>query len=253
MYENTNIFQFAEVGRRKPPINTKRGPSIVNQHMIRRFSLLSFVCIPFLCSGQVSLNVKALFGQSETLDTAVISQDGLQASVEYLFRPIKEKRIEIRPGLGYRFTWNNQNYDGYFNSIDLDLNTSVYPFDFGGDCDCPTFSKDGNVMKKGFFLEVSPGVSYQILTRLRSDPDNPSKLPIRSKNFVWKIGGAAGIDIGITEQFTLTPMFSATWLSSSEWEGLRQDTSTGSLKDYVYLGAGIRIGYHSDPKRRKRF
>jgi hypothetical protein len=252
MYESTKIFQFAEVGPRKPPGYTKSSVSIVNKLMIRRFSLLSFVCIPFLCSGQLSLNVRHLFGQSETLDTVVISQDGLQASVEYGFR-LKEKRLEFHPGLGYRFSWNNRNYDGYFNSIDLDLNTSIYPFDFGGDCDCPTFSKDGNVLKKGFFLEVSPGVAYQILTRLRSDPDNPSKLPIRSKNFVWKIGGAAGIDIGITEQFTLTPMFSATWLSSSEWEGLRQDTSTGSLKDYVYLGAGIRIAYHSDPKRRKRF
>lgn len=253
MYESTNIFQFAQVSCRMLSGNTKTRPCFVKQLMIRGFSFLALLAIPCLCSGQLSINVRHLFGQSETLDTVSINQDGLQASVEYLLRPIKEKRIEFHPGLGYRFSWNTQNYDGYFNSFDLDLSTSVYPFDFEGDCDCPTFSKDGNILKKGFFLEVSPGVAYQILTRLRSDPDNPSKLPIRSKNLLWKIGGAAGIDIGLTEQFTLTPMFSATLLSSSEWEGLRQNTSSGSLKDFVYLGAGIRIAYHSDPKRRRRF
>lgn len=220
--------------------------------MIGRFSLLLFILSPFASFCQYGVQIKHLFGKSDLLDTANISQNGLHTSLEYSFR-LKEKRVEFHPGIGYRFTWNSATSDGYFNAFDLDLNTSIYPFDFGGDCDCPTFSKEGNLIKKGFFFEVSPGISYQILHRLRSDPDNPSKLPIRSKNLLWKIGGAAGLDIGLTEQYTLTPMLSATLLSSSDWEGLRQDTSTGNLDDYIYLGAGIRLAYKADPKRRRRF
>ncbi len=220
--------------------------------MTRWYSFLLISSLPCFCSGQIGLNVKTLFGQSKTLDTVNISQDGLQASVEYNFR-LKQKRIEFRPGLGYRFTWNGSNDNGYFKSFDFDLNTAVYPFDFEGDCHCPTFSKNGNLIKKGFFLELNPGVGYQILSRLRSDPDDPDRLPIRSKNMVWKIGGSAGLDIGISEQFTLTPMLSGTLLSSSQWEGLRTDGSAGQLKDNIYLGAGIRITYNSGDKRRKRF
>ena len=173
----------------------------------------------------------------------------MQASIVYGFR-LPEKRLEFHPGIGYRFTWNNPSYDGYINAVDIDLNTSIYPFDFGGDCDCPTFSKEGGVVKKGFFLEFAPGGSFQALNRLRSDLDDPSKLPIRSKNFVWKIGGAAGLDIGFSEQMTVTPIVSMTWLSASKWDGLRADGTDGNLEDLMYLGTGIRISYNSDSKRR---
>jgi hypothetical protein len=205
-----------------------------------------------LTFSQMSLNIKALFGQSKTLDTVLISQNGFQASLEYGFR-LKQKRLEFHPGLGYRITLNRSSAEGYFHSLDMDLNTSVYPFDFAGDCHCPTFSKEGKLFKKGFFLEVSPGLSFQSLQRLKAIPDGTLPEPIKSSNVVLKIGGSVGLDIGITEEFTLTPMFSLTTLSADTWDGLRQDGSPGALKDFSYLGAGIRLAYKADPRHRRRF
>jgi len=221
--------------------------------MIKRLIPLILILCPIGIYGQFGLQVKYFFGQSETLDSVNLSQDGFQASIEYSFR-LKQKRIEFHPGLGYRTAFQLETYDGYFSALDLDLNIAIYPFDFAGDCDCPTWSKEGTLIKKGFFLEVSPGISYQTIHRDKfiSFAD-PLPEPIKSSDFVLKIGAAVGLDIGISEQFTLTPMFSVTMLSDNEWSGLHRSGSTGNLDDYTYLGAGLRFAYKPDPKRRRRF
>jgi hypothetical protein len=195
--------------------------------------------------------VKSIFGQSEILDQSHLSQNGFKASVVYGFR-LKKKRLEFHPGIGYRSTWNSESYDGYLNAIDLDLNTAIYPFDFGGDCDCPTFSKEGDLFKKGFFLEINPGVAYQTLHRVRGNTDPTNPLPFSDNNMVFKIGVGGGLDIGLSDQFTLTPLFALTWQSSNTWDGLNPDGSAGMLDDDAYLSAGLRVTYKPDPKGRRR-
>lgn len=228
--------------------------------MIRKFYLLLLMSCPIATYGQFGVNVKYLFGQSEYLDEVFLSQDGMQASIEYAFR-LKEKRLEFHPGLGYRFTFfKDGNYygegaqQGYFHSIDLDLNTSIYPFDFGGDCDCPTFSKDGNLIKKGFFFEVSPGVGYQTLERnyymINPDAEMPA---IASSNLIFKLGAGVGLDIGLTEEWTLTPMFSWTKIFPKEYDGLDEYGNSGTLEDQTYLSAGLRVAYKPDDRRRRRY
>lgn len=252
MNEAAKIFQFGLGSRLLSTIQNKSCELNVKARMIRCCSLLLLIFVPVLSYSQAGINIRYLIGNSDILDQEEISQNGVHASLEYHFR-LKEKRLEFHPGLGYRFTFNSDAYQGYLTGYDVDLAASVYPFDFGGDCDCPTFSKQGNLIKKGFFFEIMPGLTYQTLTRNRSEPDDPQKLPIRSKNVNWKLGGAAGLDIGISEHFTMTPMFSVTWLSASEWEGLKKDGTSGKLDDYIYLGAGMRIIYNSGDKRRRRF
>lgn len=226
--------------------------------MIKQFTLLLLILCPLVSYGQFSANVKYLLGQSDILDEKQFSQDGMQASLEYGFR-LKQKRLEFHPGIGYRSTWNKDAPEGYINSVDFDFNTAIYPFDFAGDCHCPTFSKDGELIKKGFFFEVSPGIAYQTLhrTKLQSDvyPFPIERVNIKSSEIVFKIGAAAGLDIGISEQITITPMISMTWLSSEEWTGLNREayTSEATLDDYAYIGAGLRLAYKPDPKRRRRF
>jgi hypothetical protein len=215
---------------------------------------------PLAGYSQFGINVKYLFGQSETQDTFRLSQDGVHGSLEYGFR-LKEKRLEFHPGLGYRFTFFNKgDYSGehakhgYFNSIDLDLNTSIYPFDFGGDCDCPTFSKEGNIVKKGFFLEVSPGLAYQTLHREYYPVEGfEGSTPKTYSNLAMKISVGAGLDIGLSEQFTLTPLFSWTKISNEKWEGLDYTYEARVLDDQTYLSTGLRLAYKPDPKRRRRF
>src|SRR6187200_496232 len=107
--------------------------------MIKHLAPILLILCPLASYGQVSANIKYLFGQSEILDEVNLSQDGMIFSIEDGFR-LKQKRLEFHPGIGFRTTWNNDNYDGFFHSIDMDLNTAIYPFDFAGDCHCPTFS-----------------------------------------------------------------------------------------------------------------
>ena len=228
--------------------------------MIQKATYLILFLFPIACFGQFGGNVRYIFGKSETLDLAHISQDGIQASLEYGFR-LKQKRVEFHPGLGYRFTLDKPNLEGTMHSFDLDFNTAIYPFDFAGDCDCPTWSKDGALIKKGFFIEVSPGIAYQTLQRnyILSDyiPAELEPTDISSSNMLWKLGAGVGLDIGITEQLTLTPMFTITMLADAEWEGLVREAYTQPTKiemdDFSYLGAGIRLAYKPDPKRRRRF
>ncbi len=218
--------------------------------MWKRLTCLVLLACPVLAFGQYGLHVRYLMGQTDSLDINKINQNGLHATLEYHFR-LKQKRLEFHPGLGYRFTWKSPDAYGYFTSVDLDLNTSIYPFDFEGDCHCPTFSKQGTLVKKGFFFELIPGLGYQVLHRTKSDPDDPLRLPIRSKNLVFKLGGAAGLDIGISDDYTLTPTFSATLLSNEKWDGLHLDGSAGKLEEMIYLGAGIRLTYNTESSRRK--
>ena len=202
--------------------------------------------------SQLGGKVSYIFGQSKTLDEVRLSQDGISATLEYGFR-LKEKRLEFHPGIAYRTAWSDEDmYDGYFNSIDLDLNTSIYPFDFGGDCDCPTFSKEGNLVKKGFFIEITPGVGWQSLHRQTyiSDPGAPE--PITSSNLVFKLGAGIGLDIGLNEEWTLTPLGSWTKIFPRDWEGLGIYGEPGTLDDQIYLSAGLRLAYKPDTRHRRR-
>jgi hypothetical protein len=227
--------------------------------MIQKATYLILFLFPIACYGQFGGNVSYIFGTSESLDLAQINQDGIQASLEYGFR-LKEKRVEFHPGLGYRFSLAQPNFGGSMHSFDLDFNTAIYPFDFAGDCDCPTWSKEGTLIKKGFFIEVSPGIAYQTLKRnyiLSDVVGEVEPTDSGSSNLLLKFGASVGLDIGVSEQLTITPMFTLTMLSDAEWEGMSRYAYAGPYKletdDFSYLGAGIRLAYTPDPKRLRRF
>lgn len=220
--------------------------------MVKWLVLLIVGLAPALGYGQFGVNIKYLIGGSETLDQVNISQDGVQASLEYGFR-LKKKRLEFHPGIGYRTSFNSSDFDGYIYSIDFDFNTAIYPFDFGGDCNCPTFSKDGNIIKKGLFVEVSPGLSFQTLKRFDAwpfDPQNPQ--PSSDNNTLMKLSFGGGIDIGVSEAITITPLISYTLLSKADWSSLLSGYGIPTLDDQSYLGLGLRMTYKPNPKRLRR-
>lgn len=229
--------------------------------MSARFILFLILLCPVIGSGQIGMHFKYIIGQSDQLDEYQLSQDGIYFAVEYGFR-FKPRRIEFHPALGYRRTFYNDVQDpyasgakhGYMDALDFDFHTDLYLFDFEGDCDCPTWSKEGEFFKKGFFLEVSPGLSFQGLTRTfyNSDP-GPPDVPVTSTNLLWKFSFGAGIDIGISEHLTLTPILSWTMLSKAEWARLDEYGHTGTLDDQTFLAAGLRMTYIMDPKRRGRY
>ena len=130
--------------------------------------LVLFLAIPCILSAQ--------FGVHATYQTAEqVSQfpsndfpiSGFAFGADYTFR-LAQKRVEFFPELNYSFTETTSPViDTRGSQVTLEdkafgfyFNTNVYIFDFEGDCDCPVFSKDGNFLKKGFFLQLSPGINY---------------------------------------------------------------------------------------------
>lgn|GEM_PF-570509 len=259
MFEAANISQIGLKGLFGGGFENNNLRKFVTRKMLKRYIHLLLILCPIVSYGQFSANVKYLFGQSDKLDEYQISQDGIHASLEYGFR-LKEKRLEFHPGLGYRFTFYNnkdgnqgEEYDqGNLSAIDFDFNTNIYPFDFGGDCNCPTFSKDGNVIKKGFFLVVAPGLAYQSFHFKEYPLEGwEGLIPYTESKLVWKASIGAGLDIGLSEQFTLTPQFSWTMISNTEWD-IHDLLSDAILDDLSYLSTGLRLTYKPDPKRLRR-
>ncbi len=127
--------------------------------------------------------------------------------LDYWFR-LKNYRIEFLPeahmGLKTSSTFNSQGTITNLSYFGFNFNTQIYLFDLEGDCDCPTFSKQGPSLKKGFFFNVSPGL-------LLTNKDIANELldpPISSSHLNFKIGLGVGYDIGISDLFTITPMVS---------------------------------------------
>lgn len=178
---------------------------------------------------------------------------GLSFGIDYWFR-LKNKRIEFLPELNYsRFaqTWsNNESATGKISSTfySLYLNTNFYIFDLAGDCDCPTFSKDGDIMKKGFFVQVSPGLS---LVQNKYD-DLVEQEQKSASAFTPSIGIGAGLDIGLSDFLTITPIVSYRYHFGVEWSDfhtyfdsnpplLASDNTTGISTISFGLHATIRL------------
>ena len=206
--------------------------------MLRFLPILVLSSLPLFSFSQFGINARYL-----TSNTAgIVSQTGFQVGVEYHFR-LKSNRVEFHPLLGYRRSFDD-GYGSHLTSIDFDFNTAIYPFDFEGDCNCPTFSKQGTLFKKGFFFEFQPGLGYQTIyiTPLENE---------HSSNLVFKLGGAVGLDIGLSDQYTLSPFISGTTFFSGEWEVLEQNIPDGGkLDDFIVFGAGVRLSYSSDNSQR---
>jgi hypothetical protein len=140
------------------------------------------------------------------------------AAIHYWMR-LKNIRIEFYPELGYA-TGPVQGYQETisteFDFVEESMNAAwfrlpirFYPLDFTGDCDCPTFSKQGNLVKKGFFLSLVPGVRW-IQLEGNTGFQNNGALETPVSNFTrdglsWSAGIGAGLDIGISDALTITP------------------------------------------------
>lgn len=73
--------------------------------------------------------------------------------------------------------------------------------DFGNDCNCPTFNKQGQFFKKGFHFIINPKLGY-INQVFETDAD-----PVKNNGILFSLGAGAGIDIGINKTWTFSPSF----------------------------------------------
>jgi hypothetical protein len=77
--------------------------------------------------------------------------------------------------------------------------------DFEGDCDCPTFSKDGTLVSKGFHFIAYTGVNrHDVETEFNTPFSDPAD-NFDTQSYTFKAGLGAGLDIGLTELITISP------------------------------------------------
>ena len=146
-------------------------------------------------------------GENTNGNNDKIFASSIGVGLDYWFR-LKKYRIEFLPevhmGLKSSTSFENRGTITDLSYFGLNFNTQIYLFDLEGDCDCPTFSKQGPSLSKGIFFNVSPGLLYNT-TEIATELVDPS---INSNQLNFKIGLGVGYDIGISDLFTITPIFS---------------------------------------------
>lgn len=157
---------------------------------------------------------------------------------DYWFRA-KNKRVEFTPEVSYekyehRFDRGSVKHTFY----NFGFNVNIYPFDFEGDCDCPTWSKQGDFFSKGFFIQLSPGVS--LLQNEYSDSHSDSN---NENAIVVFFGIGAGLDIGLSDFLTVTPLVRLNYAPSVSWPGFHPQNRESSI---LQTAVGIRLGLRLD-------
>lgn len=227
--------------------------------MTRIFTVtLLLVFLSSICLGQYGVRIKYNATEFRTWDTPFNDRfntsgqmltAGYEAGLDYWFR-LKKKRIEFMPEIAYAY--HRTSYDrGAVSAMDMsdfhfNFHTHIYALDMGNDCNCPTFSKDGGTIDKGLFFHLTPGISYHnISTEFR---DQTLEEPGTPDGISFRLGFGVGVDLGISDLWTLTPVISYFFRSALDWEGLEENTvSTASPR---ILQFSLRLGFRPDYKRR---
>ncbi len=180
-------------------------------------------------------------------------KEGTDFAVDYWFR-LKKKRIEFHPEISYSRFIRNWSFEDEQDDIALKANffnfsvhTNIYPLDFKGDCNCPTFSKDGDFLEKGFFIQVSPVVSY--LSNSFDDAVGSEA----SNDITFGLGLGLGIDFGLSDFITITPVVRYSYLIDAEWKDLDKhlnldspEASENNVSEITNIYVGFRLGFRFD-------
>lgn len=171
---------------------------------------------------------------------------GYNIGVNYWFR-LKKRRIEFTPEIFYTDLEDaSGDLSREHTQIGFHFNTNIYLFDLGEDCDCPVWSKDGNLLQKGFFIQISPGVN-RMENKLVS---NDSELS-NETNTYFEAGVGAGIDFGVSDFLTITPMAKFFFARDTDWDSIYRTTTINGIVrgNYRQFFAGIKLSFRFDELR----
>ena len=167
-----------------------------------------------------------------------------EIGVDYWFR-LKNYRMEFYPEFTFekaaptRIIETGEELS--FHSFRFYFRTHFYVFDFYEDCDCPTFSKQGNSFTRGFHLILAPGVGlYSFGSENREGQTGLSAL----------LAGGVGWDAGITDMITLTPFVLYRRTFPMKWESFTNGEEGFNSSSIM---AGLRLGFRFDYKSTRKF
>jgi len=234
---------------------------------IRLTISLLFVSLSYAGITQVGLrkkyNIQQVKNWQDALHERFATTESLypqsyELGVDYWFR-LKKRRVEFMPEIAYTAsttTYNNAVLDQFnLQMFSFNFNTQLYALDMGEDCDCPTFSKQGPAINKGLFFHVTPGISYFNASGTTVPISSFALAPSESNGVIFKIGGGIGLDLGVSDFLTITPIASYYFHTPMTWDQLRSvngelQESKNILKQFQFT---IRLGFRRDYTNKRRF
>ena len=189
---------------------------------IRLILMLLFYFFGSILKAQVGLSYGYIQQQHTAWDQILLEKnlisteetflsEGHRLSLEYWFR-LPKQRIEFYPELNISLQESSLSDDISTSQTNfqvitygLDFKTQIYFIDFKGDCDCPTFSKNDPIIKKGTYLLLSPGAYIQ--NRSFNSVSQTFSIERDNQAINLKLGAGIGLDIGITDLITLSPFY----------------------------------------------
>lgn len=139
------------------------------------------------------------------------SEMGPELAAHYWLR-LKNLRIEFYPEVFYGWYKHREfafvgDFTHDWRELGVGVPTRIYPFDLKSDCDCPTFSKQNDLFKKGFFLFIDPRLRFSKSSNFAFRQEDwlghPDIVDMWSIDFILGLG--AGLDIGISDLVTISP------------------------------------------------
>lgn len=223
------------------------------------FSFTSFAQLGFAVKTSYEFNsqdeLQKAFSNTNFIDDIDSrTNGGYEVAINYWFR-LKQKRIEFLPQLSYSHTVNSdqivQNGDELYdsatrNSVGAMLMTQIYPLDFEGDCNCPTFSKQSRFFQKGFFWQIGLGAMGYKTTYtgdIRNDLTSDDKYSVKPH---FSLG--AGLDLGVTNLLTLTPYLNYNLTTHKSWNNHFSSTDLNDTPSLRFLQLALRATVRFDHK-----
>jgi hypothetical protein len=230
---------------------------------IMRLNLVFALCLcSLVCFAQVG--IKAGYGQSnfdmwlEAYSIAANTKDkkifnGSQfVALDYWFR-LPKRRVEFLPQIGIsRYTSTpNSEFDFRGISFDAAFNVNVYFLDLEEDCDCPTFSKQGGLVKKGLFLNVAP------LMKSFSFTGENVFTEAKINKVVPGLKFGLGLDIGVNDIITISPLIGYELTTMMTWDNMSSILTPATVAENIASNynkqfAEIRLGLRFDQKNKFR-
>lgn len=222
-----------------------------------------FLCASYNSQAQFGIRLKyndANFNNWENALKSSLNAEsrlfspGYEMGADYWFR-LKKRRIEFMPEVAYAFsktTYENASLDYLqYRAFNFNFHTHLYALDMEGDCDCPTFSKQGSGLNKGLFFHFTPGISLMTAEAVTRPESSFLFTENMTEAIVLRAGVGVGMDIGVSDLLTVTPIISYYFQSSVTWEGFPQSST---VQDDVsvnpnMLQLSLRLGFRPDYRR----
>ena len=181
---------------------------------------------------------------------------GLEAGLDYWFR-LKKRRVEFMPEVSYSIASTNYTQNLGLDKVNLSVfnfnfHTQIYALDMEGDCDCPTFSKQGASINKGLFFHFTPGIGYYNTNTTLTE--NFGSTFDEAKGIVFRGGIGLGLDLGLSDLITITPIISYYFHSNMQWDNMPSPNEhlLNTNESPKLLQLTIRFGFRPDYGRHGR-